>query len=151
MVFHLGLRTYFKNYLIRNLTPRKSSYDTGTASELLVMSSLLRQGVDAFITMGNKKNIDIVIKSKSNVAISVDVKAVRGYSSIVVNNVRSAPNHFIVVVIYKGRFKDPSKIPDFYIIPSSSIAGVTSTFNGQLRLMKGQIVKYKDNWQPLLI
>lgn len=137
--------------MAKSSTPRKSSHDTGTASELLVMSSLLRQGVDAFITMGNKKSIDIVIKAKSGIAISVDVKAVRDYSSIVVNNVKSSINHFIVVVIYKGKFVDPSQLPDFYIIPSNAIAGLAKTFKAEKRLMKGDIMQYKDIWNPLLV
>ncbi len=137
--------------MAKSSTPRKSSHDTGTASELLVMSSLLRQSVDAFITMGNKKSIDIVIKAKSGIAISVDVKAVRDYSSIVVNNVKSAANHFIVVVIYKGKFEDPTQLPDFYIIPSNAIAGLVKTFKAEKRLMKGDIMQYKDIWNPLLV
>lgn len=137
--------------MAKGLTTRKSSHDTGTASELLVMSSLLRQGIDAFITMGNKKSIDIVIKAKSGIAISVDVKAVRDYSSIVVNNVESATNHFIIVVIYKGKFEDPSQLPDFYIIPSAAIAGLTNKFGNEKRLMKGAITQYKDDWKPLLV
>jgi hypothetical protein len=34
---------------------RKSGYDTGMASEFLVLSNLYRLGVNAFISLGNKK------------------------------------------------------------------------------------------------
>ena len=67
---------------------RKSGYDTGTASEFLVLSNLYRLGVNAFISLGNKKSIDLIIKAKNGSSISVDVKSVQGYSSIVVNNVK---------------------------------------------------------------
>ena len=38
---------------------RKNSYNTGIASEYLVLSMLYRLGVDAYLTLGNRKSIDI--------------------------------------------------------------------------------------------
>lgn len=130
---------------------RKSGYDTGTASEFLVLSNLYRMGVNAFISLGNKKSIDIIIKAKNGSSVSVDVKSVQGYSSIVVNNVKAAANHFIVVVVYKNKFDDPTVLPDFYIIPSQKVAGLSEDYNGQLRLLKGKIVNYQDKWKPLQV
>lgn len=99
--------------------------------------------------MGNKKSIDLIIKAKNGSSISVDVKSVQGYSSIVVNNVKAAANHFIVVVVYKNKFGDPTILPDFYIIPSEKIAGLSENYNGQLRLLKGKIVTYQNKWECL--
>ncbi|MEO7446562.1 MAG: hypothetical protein ABIT96_06985 [Ferruginibacter sp.] len=73
---------------------RKSGYDTGTASEFLVLGNLYRLGVNAFISLGNKKSIDLIIKAKNGSSVSVDVKLVQGYSSIVVNNLRAAAKSF---------------------------------------------------------
>ena len=131
------------------LKVRKSGYDTGTASEFLVLSNLYRMGINAFISLGNKKSIDIIIKAKNGSSVSVDVKSVQGYSSIVVNNVRSATNHFIVVVVYKNKFSDPTVSPDFYIIPSDRVLALSEDYNGQRRLLKGKIVDYQDKWEPL--
>jgi len=130
---------------------RKSGYDTGTASEFLVLSNLYRLGVSAFISLGNKKSIDIIIKAKNGSSVSVDVKSVQGYSSIVVNNVRAAANHFIVVVVYKNKFADPKVLPDFFIIPSGKIIGMSENYNGELRLLKGKIVDYQDKWKSLQV
>lgn len=130
---------------------RKSGYDTGTASEFLVLSNLYRLGVNAFISLGNKKSIDLIIKAKNGSSVSVDVKSVQGYSSIVVNNVREAANHFIVVVVYKNKFADPTVLPDFYIIPSDRVTGLSENYNGQLRLLKGSIVSYQDKWKLLQV
>lgn len=132
-----------------NIVVRKSGYDTGTASEFLVLSNLYRMGINAFISLGNKKSIDIIIKAKSGSSVSVDVKSVQGYSSIVVNNVKSATNHFIVVVVYKNKFADPTVLPDFYIIPSDKVANLSEDYNGQRRLLKSKIVDYQDKWEPL--
>lgn len=128
---------------------RKSSYDTGSASEFLVLSILFRLGVNAFISLGNKKAIDIIVKAKNGFSITVDVKSVRDYSSVPINNVKVETNHFIVVVIYKKKFSDPTISPDFYIIPSADIPSLRSTFSKELRLMKGKLNIYKNNWKPL--
>lgn len=129
---------------------RKSSYDSGAASEFLVLCNLFRLGVNAFISLGNKKRIDLIIKSKKGRSITIDVKSVRGYSSIIVNNVISTPGHFIVVVVYKSKFTDPLTIPDFYIIPSNKISILQSNYNGRKRLLAGSIASFKNNWKPLL-
>lgn len=130
---------------------RKSGYDTGAASEFLVLSSLYRLGVNAFISLGNKKSIDIIIKAKNGLSLSVDVKSVQGYSSIVINNVKSAKNHFVVVVIYKNKFTIPSVLPDFYIIPSERIHELAKSYKKEIRLLKGDILDYQDNWSALVI
>ncbi len=69
--------------------------------------------------------------------------------TIVVNNVKAATNHFIVVVVYKNKFADPTVLPDFYIIPSAKVAGLSEDYNGQLRLLKGKIIDYQNKWEPL--
>lgn len=135
----------------KNIILRKSGYDTGTASEFLVLSNLYRLGVNAFISLGNKKSIDIIVKATNGLSISVDVKSVRGYSSIVVNNVKSMANHFIVVVVYKNNFADPTVLPDFYIIPSERVKGISENYNGQLRHLKRKIISYKDQWKTLQV
>lgn len=37
---------------------KKSGYNTGIASEYLVLSMLYRLGADAYMTMGNKKSVE---------------------------------------------------------------------------------------------
>ncbi|GEP94763.1 hypothetical protein [Chitinophaga cymbidii] len=129
---------------------RKSTQESGTGSEFLVLSHLYRMNINAFLSFGNTKQIDIIIKSKNGLAITIDVKSVRDYSSIPVNNVRVEPNHYIVVVIYKGKFHEISSLPDFYIIPSSDIEVLQRIFKKEKRLMKGKIEQYKDQWDSLL-
>ena len=133
------------------LSTRKSSRESGIASEFLVLSNLFRLGVDAFISLGNTKAIDIVIKAKNGSSISVDVKSVRDYSSIPINNVNPTNGHFVVVVIYKGKFSDPTVLPDFYIIPSVDVPGLGRAFGKEQRLFKTTIEKYKDKWDQLRV
>ncbi len=68
-----------------------------------------------------------------------------------INNVKKAINHFIVVVIYNKKFETPTVLPDFYIIPSDKIPQLKQKFKAQTRLMKGNILSYKDKWELLKI
>jgi hypothetical protein len=130
--------------------PRANSFNTGMAAEYLVLSQLFRLGLEAYLSQGNKKSIDIrVVHSTSN-AISIDVKAVRGYSSLVVNNVVAAPNHFLAFVIYNNKFEELSESPEVFIVPSAEVPAITKHFGAEKRVMKGELEKYKNNWSALL-
>jgi hypothetical protein len=72
---------------------RANSFNTGMAAEYFVLSQLFRMGLEAYLSQGNKKSIDIRVVHNANKSISIDVKAVRGYSSLVVNNVRAEVIH----------------------------------------------------------
>jgi len=128
---------------------RNSSYNTGIASEYLVLSMLYRLDLEAYISNGNKKSIDIRVINKNGNPISIDVKSVRGYSSLVVNNVESKLDHFIIFVIYNNRFEDLSKMPEFYIVPSVEIQNISETYGEEKRVLKGRISDYKDKWEYL--
>lgn len=55
---------------------RKDGYDTNLASEFHVISLLHRLGLEANLTLGNKKAVDIVVVRRAGDAITIDVKAV---------------------------------------------------------------------------
>ena len=102
---------------------KNKGFDTGIASEYLVLSMLYRLGVDAYMTLGNKKSVDIWIKNDDDFAIEIDVKSVREYDSIPVGNVEAKDNRYIVFVIYNKKFdfKDVPTLPEFYIVPSKYV------------------------------
>lgn len=133
-----------------NKTTRANSFNTGIASEYLILSLLFRRGVEAYISQGNKKSIDIRIIKSDGSSISVDVKSVRGYSSLVVNNVKASDNHFIVFVIYKNQFENLNALPDFYIVPSTDIEKITDTYGKEKRVLTGNIKNYKDEWCQII-
>ena len=129
---------------------RANSYNTGIASEYLILSKLYRLDLEAYISMGNKKKVDIRVILENGSTISIDVKSVRGYSSLVVNNVENKPNHFIVFVIYNNRFDDLSTEPDIYIVPSSQLPELIELYGDEKRVMKGKIERFKDQWYQIL-
>lgn len=122
-------------------------YQTGMASEYLVLSMLYRKGFDAYLTLGNKKSVDIIIKKDNGSIVTIDVKSVRGYDSIPVKNVKEKDGHFIVIVIYNNKFGDVNVLPDFYIVHSQIVVERRVSYDGgQTDLFKRDIKDYKDCW-----
>ncbi len=142
-------------YLLKEITTvsekkeRANTFDTGVAAEYFVLSQIYRLGLEAYISQGNKKAIDIRVMQEKGNPISVDVKAVRGYSSLVVNNVKARKNHFIAFVIYNNKFENVLTQPEVYIVPSLAVPSITKHFKAEKRVMKGDIEKYLNNWSAL--
>ena len=129
---------------------RHDTYTTGMAAEYLIMSCLTRLGLEVYLTMGNRKKTDIrVINPSTGIALSVDVKAVKGYSSLVVNNVRSSLDHYVVFVIFNSRLDIPTYMPDIFVVPSGNVSSISENYNGELRVMKGKLQGFKDRWDYL--
>jgi len=128
---------------------RANTFNTGIASKYLILSKLYRLELEAYISQGNKKSIDIRVFSKNGIPISVDVKSVRGYSSLVVNNVIPKKDHFLVFVIYNNKFYELNCEPEIFIVPSVDITEITETYGNEKRVMKGSLKKYKDSWHYL--
>jgi len=128
---------------------RANSFNTGIAAEYFVLSQLFRMGLEAYLSQGNKKSIDIRIVHSAEKAVSLDVKAVRAYSSLVVNNVTPADNHFLAFVIYNNKFENLDTTPEVFIVPSHKVPEITKHFGDERRVMKGSLDIYKNNWEVL--
>jgi hypothetical protein len=132
------------------VSTRANSFDTGVAAEYFILSRLYRQGIEAYVSQGNKKSVDIRVIQPDGTAVLLDVKAVRGYSSLVVNNVRPIAGHFIVFVIYNGKFEDVTTFPEVFIAPSTEVPAITKCWNEEKRVMKGSLASCKNRWDLLL-
>jgi hypothetical protein len=121
-------------------------YNTGIAAEYFILSQLYRQNIEAHITIGNKKTIDIRIINSEGKALSLDVKAVRGYSSLIINNVEKKENHYIAFVIYNDKFEKIDTLPDVYIVHSLEIEKYTKFFKKEARVYKTSLLDQKDRW-----
>lgn len=128
---------------------RANTFDTAVAAEYFVLSQIYRLGLEAYISQGNKKAIDIRVIQDNGNPISVDVKAVRGYSSLVVNNVKTHANHFIAFVIYNNKFENLLTQPEVYIVPSLKVPSITQHFKEERRVLKGSLDNYLNNWSAL--
>ena len=111
----------------KTTTPK--GYITGIASEYLILSMLYRLGIEAYMSLGNKKAVDIRVVKRTGEILSIDVKSVQGYSSLVVNNVVPKADHIVIFVIYKNHFQDLTTNPDIYVVPSVDVGRLKSTFS----------------------
>ena len=135
---------------------KNKGFDTGIASEYLVLSMLYRLGIDAYMTLGNKKSVDIWIRNDDDFAIEIDVKSVREYDSIPVGNVEAKDNRYIVFVIYNKKFdfKDVPTPPEFYIVPSKYVVENRTKYDlksggERFNIFKKDIKDYINRWDLL--
>ena len=101
----------------------QKGYNSNLASEFYVLSMLYRLGLDANLTLGNKKSVDITVVHGPGQALTIDVKAVVGKTDWLMGKPLQAPkpNHFVVLVSYEGRFGDPVQPPRCWIVPHGEL------------------------------
>ena len=99
-----------------------AQYNTNLAAEFYVLSVLHRLGVDATLTLGNKKSVDITVVRSAGNTVTVDVKGLAGTTSWPVDNVKDVKNgHFFVFVCYGGKINQPDVLPEVWVISSSAL------------------------------
>ncbi len=95
--------------------------NTNLASEYYVLSMLYRIGANAYLTLGNKKAVDIIIDQKDQL-LTIDVKGLKGTTGFPVDNWdKKEKNHFLVFVSFLNKIDDPQIVPETYIVPSLDI------------------------------
>lgn len=96
-------------------------YNTNLAAEFYVLSMLHRLGLDANLTLGNKKSVDIAVVCGPGEALTIDVKGLKGRTAWPVDNFKLRPDHFLAFVCFNNKISDPKSIPDVWILPSSVV------------------------------
>lgn len=131
-----------------------SGYNTNLAAEFYVLSVLHRLGVNANLTLGNKKSVDIAVIRDAGDALTIDVKGLAGKTCWPVDNFRERKHHFLVLVCYLGKISDPSVLPEVYVVPSEAIPSLTYSAPGgrktvELSTMRKKGPNYRDAWLQL--
>ena len=135
-----------------------AKYETNLASEFFVLSTLYRLGLDANLTLGNKKSVDITVVLGPSDVITIDVKAVAKCMDWPISNRRVAhpDRHFVVLLCYNDAFGDPAVAPDSWVVPFGDLAtgDLTKDFRGDMRcivrrrlLQQGE--RYREAWSLL--
>ena len=143
----------------------EKSQNTNLASEYYVLSMLYRVGANAYLTLGNKKSVDIVI-DKDGETLTADVKGLRDTSCFPIDNWnKKHKNHFLIFVSFLRKMEDPSCLPEVYIVPSTELERTWKELNGKSVIYKNpkgtRLVvelsrlrklkdKYKDKWEYFL-
>lgn len=137
-----------------------SKYNTNLASEYYVLSTLYRLGFDAYITLGNKKSIDIILNLNDIRQITIDVKGLAGTTLFPLDNIledQDKPNHFIVFISYLNKIYEPAVIPETYIVPYNDAKTMMyrnpkGTRKGiNLSTLRQHRDQYQNNWDLLKI
>ena len=129
-----------------------TGYNTNLAAEFYVLSVLHRLGVDANLTLGNKKSVDIAAVRAAGDAITIDVKGLTGTTSWPVDNLKPPKKgHFIVFVCFAGRIADPVSVPETWVVPSRNVPTLTYCAPGGRRVVtRGQLnskgKRYRNAW-----
>jgi hypothetical protein len=129
-----------------------SKYNTNLAAEYYVLSTLYRLGADAFLTLGNKKSVDIIIIKPKSEIITVDVKGLVGRYDWPATNIKQEDKgHYYVLVCYEGKIDDPASSPSSWIVPAPKINefikeyGERSVVSRRSIREKGEA--FKENWK----
>ena len=99
--------------------------ETGLASEFYVLSALLRNSVDANITLGNQKKVDIIVNCNGT-ALTIDVKSLRRTGDFIIGNYfesKDDKNHFYIFVYYSN-FENVKENPELYVVPATEISAI---------------------------
>jgi len=114
-----------------------TKYNTNLAAEFYVLSALHRLGMDAMLTLGNKKSVDIVVVREEGDAVTIDVKGVADKNPWPVDNVReSQDRHFLVFVCFVGKIAAVDMSPEVWVVPSTRLAPLVYHAPGGRRVVQ---------------
>ncbi len=133
--------------------PRRESQPSAMAGEFLVVGKLFKKGLQAAITFGNEKSIDILAynpKNKKN--YNVQVKTLREMNCYPIKRERIEPEHVYIFVMLNSFDAQES----FFILKGSDIQGNIDKFFGSSyknakpskvpAINCGSLKDYKNNW-----
>jgi len=133
-------------------------YNTNLASEYYVLSMLYRQGFDAYITLGNRKGIDIILNLNDEKQITIDVKGLQGTTLFPLDNVddqTAKPNHFVVFLSFLNKMSDPLVLPEIYVVPHNDLKDLMyhnpkgNRKGINLSMLRSTAAAYRNNWEIL--
>ena len=133
-------------------------YNTNLASEYYVLAVLYRMGFDAYITLGNKKSVDIILNLNDIKQITIDVKGLRGTTLFPLDNVDEQldkPNHFLIFLSFLNKISEPSILPEIYILPYNKAKDLMyrnpkgNRKGINLSTLRSEASEFKDNWEIL--
>lgn len=138
----------------------ENSYNTNLASEYLMMSLLCRAGKDAYLSLGNKKGVDIIVKTRKESICIVEVKGVNKKMDWMIGNSGKLPhadNLFYALVCFDGKIEDVNHPVYFYLIPSNEIynnehfatAGNGKTIYLRQKTIREHYASYKNTFNSL--
>jgi hypothetical protein len=120
-----------------------SKYNANLASEFHVLSMLHRLGMDANLTLGNKKTVDIIVSNEDGKLVTIDVEGIAGKYDWPADNIREpkSRNHFVVLVSYEGRIEDPTFMPKVWVLPHKAIPKFIKQYRKRKDVSRSRVQK----------
>ena len=116
------------------------------AAEFYVASALFRLGYSVTLTLGNTKEIDLIVyDEKTKKTVTIDVKGLKGTTNWPMpNNEKLAERstHFYALVTFKNKTEKLDLSPEIYIVPSSRVKKIWSDWSNTDS--KQKCINYKD-------
>lgn len=138
----------------------ETNYNTNLAAEYHVMSLLSRTGKEAYLSLGNKKGVDIIVKTEKGAICLLEVKGVNKRNDWMVGNsgkLLQSPALFYALLCFNGKIDQLTAVPDIWIIPSAELAKRSQhkiSKNGKtvyisIKLIREQYDDYRNNFKHL--
>ena len=131
---------------------KMSKYNTNLASEFWVLSTLHRLGAEAYLTLGNKKSVDIIVQRAGGALYTVDVKGVAKQYDWPADNITllSEQTHYYVLVCFDGKIDQPGQSPSAWVVPAKELKDFIKTYKTRKvvsrMLMKKNGARFWQSW-----
>jgi hypothetical protein len=124
---------------------------TGMAGEFLVVGQLFKRELQASVTLGNAKGVDVMaFNPETGRQFIVEVKTVRTPNSFIIKSARIHRTHVYVFVVLNA----PGEPEDFYVVPGADVAddpqaffGSSFVYEDRQAINRGALKQYRDNWK----
>jgi len=120
-----------------------------------VASQLLRLGHVVTLTLGQTKEIDLLVETRNGREVTVDVKGLKNKTNWPLRLKQVRPNHFYILVTYADRFEDLSASPETFVIPANRIRKFIGKWSGStsgqtdVSYRRVKRSRYREAWHLL--
>jgi hypothetical protein len=130
------------------------SNSTNLAAEFFVASQLYRSGYTVTLTLGNTKQVDLIVAHPDGRTITIDTKGLKNTTNWIIAPRLIRDTHFFILVSYLNHFQSLTHHPEVFIIPSTEIRAVITGWSGRpdvtcVGYSKVRNSIYKNAWHLL--
>lgn len=122
--------------------------ETNLAAEFYVLSCLHRVGIEAYLTLANKKACDIVAIREDRTSVSVEVKAVAGRFDWRAGNLETLNpgSHFVALVCFNDEIADTTKAPSVWVMPFRDVQPLMRSYSGTRNVSRKAVLATGDRY-----
>ena len=124
----------------------KLKQSSSLSAEYYVASLLFRLGYVVTITLGNTKEIDLLVYNpKSNETATIDVKGLKNATNWIMPKKPShKKHHFYVLLTFKNKYDVFDTTPEVYTIPDEKVSEYLCNWTGRKDVNKIDYKNLKD-------